>query len=130
MTQKWSSTFLNSDSRGLMGVVEQSLIPFDIQRIFWLTNVPSGETRGEHAHRRCEQFIICACGEVTCEVQLNDGTAESRVLLPGDTYFLATYTWLTLKNFSSNCLVIVCASEPYDESEYIRSYDEFKTLIN
>jgi UDP-2-acetamido-3-amino-2,3-dideoxy-glucuronate N-acetyltransferase len=126
MINNWDTTFVNFDGRGLMGVIEQSQIPFDIQRIFWLSNVPLGEKRGEHAHRRCRQFIICARGTVICTVEVLGQETESRQLSTGDTYNLETLTWLTLSDFSADALVMVLADEPYDESEYIRSYSDFK----
>lgn len=128
MNDKWNRSFLALDERGLMGVVVQQQVPFDIHRIFWLSNVPLGEKRGEHAHRRCRQFIICARGTVACSVEVLGQEVESRLLSAGDTYNLETLTWLTLSDFSVDALVIVLANEPYDESEYIRSYDEFKQL--
>ena len=126
MNDMWNKSFLTLDERGLMGVVEQQQVPFDIQRIFWLSSIPSGEKRGEHAHKHCRQFIICARGTVVCAVEVLGQEAESRLLSAGDTYNLETMTWLTLSDFSADALVIVLADQPYDESEYIRSYDEFK----
>ncbi len=130
MNDMWNKTFLTFDERGLMGVLEQQQVPFDIQRLFWLSNIPFGEKRGEHAHRRCRQFIICARGSVACAVEVLGQEKESRLLSAGDTYNLETLTWLTLSDFSADALVIVLADEPYDESEYIRSYAEFTEMKN
>jgi hypothetical protein len=127
MTDKWNRTFLMSDERGLMGVVEEEQVPFDIKRVFWLSNVPPGETRGEHAHRRCRQFIICARGSATCTIETAHEAATSRMLSAGDTCDLDKMTWVTLSQFSKDSLIIVLASESYDETDYIHNYEDFKS---
>lgn len=128
MINNSSKTFLIADDRGTMGVIEETSVPFPIRRIFWLSNVPDGEVRGQHAHKNCEQYIVCAQGSLTLEAESLQGVTYIKVMNKGDTFYLQVHTWLTLKNFSEDALVLVLASEPYDESEYIRSYDEFKNL--
>lgn len=125
---RWLTVPVIQDERGFMGVVEGSSIPFEIKRVFWLTDVDEGESRGHHAHRRCRQVPVCASGSVVFEIERTGGTRESRSMRPGDGYLLEPFTWLIIKEFSPDATVIVFASEPYDESEYIRSYEEFREL--
>jgi dTDP-4-dehydrorhamnose 3,5-epimerase-like enzyme len=124
----WISVPSIVDERGFMGIVDGTTIPFDIKRVFWLTNVGPGETRGHHAHRRCRQVPVCASGSVVFEVESADGDKMTKVMRPGDGFVLEPFTWLVLKDFSHDATVIVFASESYDESEYIRSYEEFLGL--
>lgn len=128
MKNNSSKTFLLADERGTMGVIEETSVPFAIRRLFWLSDVPAGEVRGQHAHKSCEQYIVCTQGSLTLEAESVDGITYSTVMRRSDTFYLQVHTWLTLKNFSDDAFVLVLASEPYDESEYIRSYDEFKNL--
>lgn len=115
------------DERGFMGVIENEMIPFQVKRVFWLANVTEGEVRGNHAHRSCQQLIVCTNGSVCIQIEKN-GLREERVVSRGDAYLLETYTWLTLRDFSNDAVVLVLASESYDESEYVRSYDEFMAI--
>lgn len=124
----WISIPSIVDERGFMGIVDGSTIPFAIKRVFWLTNIGPGETRGHHAHRSCRQVPVCANGSVVFEIESVGGEKTSRLMHPGDGFVLEPFTWLVLKDFSPDATVIVFASESYDESEYIRSYQEFLGL--
>ena len=128
MTTPWLEIDVSTTERGLMGILEVPLVPFDVKRLFWLSNVPSGELRGEHAHRTCEQFILCLTGSVHCRTEGKGGHFVEGDMEPGNAFHLRTFNWLVLSQFSTDATVLVLANELYDESEYIRSYDEFKTL--
>jgi hypothetical protein len=128
MIAPWLHIDVSTTARGLMGILEFPLVPFDVKRLFWLSNVPSGELRGEHAHRTCEQFILCLTGSVHCRIEGIDGHIVEGEMRPGHAFHLQTFYWLVLSQFSTDATVLVLANELYDESEYIRSYDEFKTL--
>lgn len=130
MNNGLGKALLIGDQRGLMGVINQNQLPFPVQRMFWLANVRSGESRGGHAHRRCRQLVVCAAGSVTCRTESRTFGEESRKMTTGDMYELNTMTWLMLDDFSSDCVVIVLASEPYDESEYVRDYEIFRREIS
>jgi oxalate decarboxylase/phosphoglucose isomerase-like protein (cupin superfamily) len=100
-------------------------IPFDVKRIYYLYDVPSGEARGGHAHYELEQFIIAASGSFV--VILNDGKNEKRVTLnrPNLALHIVPGLWREIDNFSSGSICMVLASHIYDESDYIRDYDLF-----
>ena len=103
-------------------------IPFDVKRIYYLYDVPSGEARGGHAHYELEQFIIAASGSF--DVILNDGRNKKRVSLnrPNLALHIVPGLWRELDNFSSGSICMVLASHTYDESDYIRDYDNFLKL--
>ncbi|RYD51980.1 MAG: WxcM-like domain-containing protein [Sphingobacteriales bacterium] len=105
-------------------------IPFDIKRVFYLYDVPGGESRGAHAHIQCHQFLIAAGGSF--EVLLDDGKIKRQVQLnrPYVGLHIPPMIWASEINFSSGAICLVLASEGYRESDYLRNYEDFKTLIN
>jgi hypothetical protein len=115
------------DPRGNLTFVEgQRHVPFEIKRVFYLYDVPGGETRAGHALRTCEQFIIAMSGSF--DVIADDGQARSRFQLNRSYFglYLPPRIWRELENFSSGSVCLVLASEPYAESGYYRDYDEFR----
>ena len=100
-------------------------IPFDTKRIFYLYDIPGGESRGAHAHKECHQFLVAASGSF--EVQLDDGKVKKTVLLnqPFRGLHIPPGIWASEVNFSSGAICLVMASHIYDESDYIRDYKEF-----
>jgi UDP-2-acetamido-3-amino-2,3-dideoxy-glucuronate N-acetyltransferase len=126
MSTPWQQIDVSINERGLMGILEFPVVPFEVQRLFWLSNVPIGELRGGHAHQTCEQFIICLTGSVHCRVEQRGGHVIEGFMQPGHAFHLQTFNWLVISEFSKDSTVLVLANEPYNESEYIRSYDEFK----
>lgn len=116
------------DSRGNLTVVEGNQdIPFPIARVYWLYDVPGGESRGGHAHRRLRQVIVAASGSF--DVVLDDGEARKVVPLNRSFYGLSVprMIWRELTNFSSGSVCVVLASERYDEDDYYRDYEEFRS---
>lgn len=114
------------DPRGNLTVAEQfKNVPFGIKRVYWVYDVPGGESRGGHAHKECKEFIIAVSGSF--HVTLDDGTDKKSYLLnhPYQGLLVDTGVWRTLDDFSSGAVCLVLASELYDESDYIRDYDEF-----
>ena len=100
-------------------------IPFPIRRVYYLYDVPGGESRGGHAHHELRQLIVAASGSF--EVVLRDGERERTVFLnrPYQGLLMPRLIWRDLKNFSSGGICLVLASLPYDEADYIRDYDAF-----
>ncbi|RZA22318.1 MAG: isomerase [Lysobacteraceae bacterium] len=103
-------------------------VPFVPARYFMVYSVPSRETRGEHAHRACHQFLVCVAGSV--RVLADRGDSRTDVLLdsPEKGLHLPPMTWGTQYDYSSDAVLLVFASHPYDNDDYIRSYDEFLAL--
>jgi hypothetical protein len=100
-------------------------VPFGIQRVFYLYDVPGGESRGAHAHIKCHQFLVAVSGSF--EVLLDDGKVKRLVQL-NRPYFglhIPPLIWASEINFSSGSICLVLASEKYSEQDYIRDYDEF-----
>ncbi len=117
------------DRKGNITAVNNSLdIPFDIKRVFYLYDIPGGESRGAHAHIECHQFLVAASGSF--EVLLDDGTTKRQVLLnrPDIGLHILPGIWASEINFSSGSICLVLASDEYNESDYIRSYELFKKM--
>jgi uncharacterized protein YcfL len=113
--------------KGNITVVENNKeVPFDVKRIYYLYDVPGGETRGGHAHKDLRQLIIAASGSFT--VTLNDGKVKRTFLLnrPYQGLLVVPGIWRELDDFSSGSVCLVLASHNYSEDDYIREYDDFK----
>lgn len=114
------------DPRGNLTVAEQMHdIPFDVKRVYWVYDVPSGENRGGHAHKDCREFIIAVSGSFT--VTLDDGKETKTFLLnhPYQGLLVETGIWRTLEDFSSGAVCLVLASDLFDEEDYIREYEDY-----
>ena len=103
-------------------------ILFDIERVYYLYDVPGGESRGGHAHKKLQQLIVSVMGSF--DVVLDDGQKKKTVTLNRAYYglYVPKMIWRELENFSSGGICLVLASMPYDEDDYIRDYDEFFTV--
>jgi UDP-2-acetamido-3-amino-2,3-dideoxy-glucuronate N-acetyltransferase len=114
------------DIRGSLTVGEvRDAVPFDIKRYFIVFDVPSIETRGEHAHRKCHQFLVCPCG--SCVVVVDDGVYREEFVLdrPELGLHLPPMVWGIQYKYSHDAALLVFASENYDPADYIRDYNEF-----
>lgn len=119
-----------NDARGNLTYIEQSThIPFKIKRVYYLYDVPGGESRGGHAHKKLEQFIIAAMGSF--DIILDDGTQRRKFNLNRSYYglYLPSMIWREIENFSSGAFCLVLASDYYDEDDYIRDYSVFKEIM-
>ena len=115
-----------SDPRGNLSFIEGGQhIPFDIKRVYYLYDVPGGSDRGSHAHKNLHQFIVAMSGSF--DVVLDDGRDKKRFHLNRSYYglYVCPMMWRYLDNFSSGAVCMVLASSHYDESAYIRDYDQF-----
>ncbi|MCB0472715.1 MAG: WxcM-like domain-containing protein [Flavobacteriaceae bacterium] len=111
---------------GNISPVENSKdLPFDVQRIFYLYDIPGGENRGAHAHKECHQFLIAASGSF--EVMLDDSEEKKTIMLnqPYRGLHIPPGIWASEVNFSSGAICLVLASHKYSDEDYIRDYDEF-----
>ena len=110
---------------GNIAVIENDVIPFDIKRTYFLYDIPSSAKRGGHSHKKLQQVLIAISGSF--DVVLKDGKYEKKVSLnkPDKGLLIETAIWRELENFSSGAVCLVLASEIFDETEYIRDYDEF-----
>ena len=116
----------HSDRKGNLTVVQNGVtVPFDIKRVYYLYDVPGGESRGSHAHRELSQLIVAASGSF--RVALDDGTAKRAFVLnrPYQGLLVKPGIWRDLDDFSSGAVCMVLASEVYQPEDYIRDYDEF-----
>lgn len=119
----------HSDRKGNLSVVDNlNTVPFDIKRLYYLYDVPGGESRGGHAHKDLSQLIVAASGSFT--VTLDDGKVKRTFLLnrPYQGLYVVPGIWRTLDDFSSGAVCMVLASEGYIEDDYIRDYDEFMKI--
>ena len=115
-----------TDPRGNLTVAEQMKeVPFDIKRVYWTYDVPGGESRGGHAHKRLYQLVIAMSGSFT--VTLDNGYERKTILLnhPWQGLLIKPDTWRTLDDFSSGAVCMVLASELFDLNDYIYDYEEF-----
>jgi dTDP-4-dehydrorhamnose 3,5-epimerase-like enzyme len=116
---------LNNRSGNITAIQNNVEIPFEIKRIFYLYDIPGGESRGAHAHKECHQLLVAASGSF--EVQLDDGRVKKTVMLnqPFRGLHIPPGVWASEVNFSSGAICLVLASHIYDENDYIRNYNEF-----
>lgn len=118
------------DQRGNLSFIESGRhIPFDIRRVYYLYDVPGGAERGGHAHKELEAFIIAMSGSF--DVILDAGDGKKRFHLNRSYYglYMSPMVWRELDNFSSGAVAMVVASNFYDETDYIRDYDTFRSQL-
>ncbi len=116
---------------GSISVVEnEKTVPFDVKRVYYLYDVPGGESRAGHAHKELQQLIIAASGSF--DITLNDGELKRTFTLnrPYQGLLVVPGIWREIDNFSSGSVCLVLASTSYNESDYIRDYKEFKKYKN
>lgn len=115
------------DPRGNLTVAEEMKnIPFKVSRVYWTYDVPSGESRGGHAHKHCREFIIAVSGSFDVTLDNGRGTRETFHLNhPYQGLLVETRIWRTLDDFSSGAVCLVLASDLFDEDDYWYDYDEF-----
>ncbi|WP_353168735.1 FdtA/QdtA family cupin domain-containing protein [Flavobacterium sp.] len=115
--------------KGNIGVVENDTIPFDIKRVYYLFDVPSGAKRGGHAHKKLKQVILAISGSF--DVVLKDGKSKEIVTLnkPDKGLLIENNIWRELENFSSGSVCLVLASEEFSENDYIRSYKDYLSFV-
>lgn len=118
------------DARGNLSFIEENNhIPFKIERSFWIYDVPGGESRGGHAYKTTEEFIVALSGSF--DVVLDDGKEKKIFQLNRSYYglYVPNMIWREINNFSTNSLALVLSSTKYDANDYIRDYEYFKSII-
>lgn len=120
----------HGDDRGqLVALEEFKDIPFEIKRVYYIYDTLADVRRGFHAHKNLEQILICIHG--TCKVLLDNGKEKKVVPLekPYEGLYIANNMWREMFDFSPDAVLLVLASELYDEADYIRNYDEFIKMV-
>ena len=118
------------DTRGNLSVIEGNAVPFEMKRVYYLYDIPSGGKRGGHSHIEQQEFLIALSGSF--DVVLHDGEKEVKFSLNRSNFglYVPNFLWRRIENFSTNTLALIVSSIPYNSNDYIRSFDEFKKLKN
>jgi hypothetical protein len=116
---------IETESGNITAINNQIDIPFNVNRIFYLFDIPGGESRGAHAHKECHQLLVAASGSF--EVLIDDGRTKKMVQLnrPFIALHILPGIWASEINFSSGSICLVLASNKYDEADYLRDYSEY-----
>lgn len=120
----------HGDDRGqLVALEEYKDIPFKIRRVYYVYKTGKGVTRGYHAHKSLQQILICIHG--SCKIRLDNGHEKKVIPLekPYEGLYVSNAMWREMFDFSSDAVLMVLASDLYDESDYIRDYDEFLEYV-
>lgn len=120
----------HGDDRGQLVALEAlEDIPFAVKRVYYIYDTLPGVVRGKHAHRCLEQILICVHG--SCKVALEDGQERREILLDDPTLglYISNDTWREMYDFSEGAVLLVLASEHYDEADYIRDYTKFLEMV-
>lgn len=120
---------LGDDRGSLVALEAQKTIPFDIKRVYYIFGTQKGVSRGFHAHKNLKQVAVCVTGK--CKMILDNGKQREEIWLdsPTTALLIEDLTWREMHDFSEDCVLLVLASEHYDESDYIRNYDQFKQMV-
>lgn len=126
---RWIDFQVLGDHRGSLVAIEHGkVIPFDIKRVYYIYGTAKGVSRGFHAHRELKQVAICVAG--SCRMILDDGTHREEVILdcPKKGIVIDEMAWHEMHDFSEHCVLLVLASDHYNESDYVRDYAQFIEL--
>ena len=125
------TNYAKDEAMGSLSVLESSKdIPFDIKRLYYIQGTKAGVRRGHHAHKALWQLLICPCGSI--RVDMDDGENKEYVILdaPSKGLLMAPGVWHTMDWLADNALLCVAASDYYDESDYLRNYDDFLAYMS
>lgn len=120
---------LGDDRGSLVALEVNKTVPFDIKRVYFIFGTKQGVARGFHAHKALKQVAVCVTG--SCRMLLDNGQNKEEVLLDSPTKGLVIedLVWREMHDFTADCVLLVLASENYNEADYIRDYDEFLKLV-
>ena|SRR5690606_18664961 len=119
------------DLRGNLTFIEgENHVPFEIQRVYWIYDVPGGQIRGGHAFREQEEFIVALSGSF--DVVVDDGQSQEKFQLNRSYYglYIPSKLWRHMENFSTNSVALVLSSTSFSEEDYIRDYDDFRNVLS
>lgn len=128
---QWTNFPALGDDRGSLVALEaEKTVPFEIKRVYYIFGTQQGVARGFHAHRKLKQVAVCVTGK--CRMILDDGKKreEAWLDLPTKGLLISDLVWREMHDFSEDCVLLVLASEHYDEADYIRDYEEFLKQVN
>lgn len=120
----------HGDNRGQLVAIESDIdIPFSIRRVYYMYDTKPGVRRGYHAHKNLQQVLICLSG--SCKIHLDDGNSTKEVILdkPNIGLYLKNNVWREMYNFTEGSVLMVLASDLYNEDDYIRNYDDFINFL-
>lgn len=120
----------HGDDRGQLVAIEAMKdLPFEVKRVYYIYDTLPGVRRGFHAHRNLQQILVCVHG--SCKIHLDNGSEQEEVLLdkPFEGLYIANDMWREMYDFSEGAVLLVLASEHYDEADYIRNYEDFRKLV-
>ncbi len=120
---------LGDDRGALVALEANKTVPFDIKRVYYIFGTKQGVARGFHAHKALEQVAVCVTG--SCRMLLDNGQEKEDVLLDSPTkgLLIKDFVWREMHDFTPDCVLLVLASEYYDEADYIRDYDDFLKVV-
>ena len=121
-----------ADERGQLSVLDllrrPSLVPFEVQRVFWITEVPEGQMRGTHAHRTCWEALVVLHGACTLKAENLQGECfEQRLESSSQGVVVPPLVWAELCDFTPGCVLLCLASEPYKPEGYLKDYEDFRS---
>ncbi|MDI1316514.1 FdtA/QdtA family cupin domain-containing protein [Flavobacterium sp.] len=118
------------DTRGNLSVIQEDTVPFEMKRIYYLYDIPSGGRRGGHSHIECQELLMALSGSF--DVILNDGNETKTISLnkPNVGLLIPCGIWRELENFSSGSVCLVLASDVFKEEDYIRNFEDYKLSKN
>lgn len=121
---------LGDDRGSLVSLEGNKSVPFDIKRVYYIFGTEQGVARGFHAHRNLKQVAVCVTGK--CRMILDDGKQRQETWLDSSTkgLLIEDLVWREMHDFSKDCVLLVLASEHYDENDYIRDYNDFLKAVN
>jgi dTDP-4-dehydrorhamnose 3,5-epimerase-like enzyme len=121
---------LGDDRGSLVALEANNTVPFDIKRVYYIFGTQTGVSRGFHAHKSLKQVAVCVTGK--CRMLMDNGKEQAETWLDSPTKGITIddLVWHEMHDFSDDCVLLVLASEHYDESDYIRDYEFFLNIIN
>ncbi|MCU6239248.1 MULTISPECIES: FdtA/QdtA family cupin domain-containing protein [Morganella] len=120
---------LGDDRGSLISLEQNKNIPFEIKRIYYIFGTKENVSRGFHAHKKLRQLAVCVRG--SCRFVMDNGTQKEEIILdsPDKGLVIDTMQWHEMHDFSEDCIIIVLANDYYDESDYIRNYENFRSFV-